>query len=72
MSNRIDRLRALKGRRVSLALVGDSQIDGCQVISAARGPAQGVWVLSNGVDSFVPLAEVVDWWEVPPPGGYAA
>jgi hypothetical protein len=67
MNDRIARLRAFEGRRVSLVLAGGSRIDDCEVVSAALGAAGSVWVLRNGVDTFVPVGEVVDWWEVPRP-----
>lgn len=70
--DRIEQLRAFEGRRVSLALVGDSRIEDCEVVSAAYGPAGKVWVFSNGVDRFVSLSDVIDWWQGPPPGGRAA
>ena len=72
MNARNDQLRGFEGRRVSLSLVSGSRIDDCQVVSAARGLAESIWVFSNGVDSFLPLSEVVDCWEVPPDGGRAA
>ena len=59
-------LRAFEGRRVSIALAGGSRIDHCEVISAAVGAGGTIWVFSNGVDSFVPLCEVVNWWEMLP------
>lgn len=58
-------LRAFKGRRLSIVLAGGSRIDDCEVISAAFGSTGTVWVLSDGVDTFVPLGEVLDWSEVP-------
>jgi hypothetical protein len=65
MNNRIARLRAFEGRRVSLALADGARIEDCEVVSAVLGPAGSVWVLSsNGVDTFVAAAEVVDWWDV--------
>lgn len=67
MRDRINQLRAFEGRRVSLALAGDSRIDDCVVV-AACGPDESIWVFSNGTDRFVPLSEVVDWWEAPRPG----
>jgi hypothetical protein len=57
---------------VSLSLVSGSRIDDCQMVSVARGPAETIWVFSNGVDRFVARSEVVDCWEVPPPQGHAA
>jgi hypothetical protein len=57
---------------VSLSLVNGSRIDDCQMVSAASGPTENIWVFSNGADRFVALSEVVDCWEVSPPGGRAA
>ena len=69
---RTDQVRRFEGHHVSLSLVSGSRIDDCQMVSAARGATENIWVFSNGVDRFVPLAEVVDCWEVRPPGGQAA
>lgn len=57
-------LRACRGRRLSIVLAGGSRIDDCEVISAGFGSAGTVWVVSGGVDTFVPLGEVLDWSEV--------
>lgn len=54
---------------MSLCLVNGSRIDDCQMVSAGRGPAENMWVFSNGVDRFVALCEVVDCWEVAAPSG---
>lgn len=64
---RNDKLRGFEGRQVSLSLVSGSRIDDCQMVSAARGPTENIWVFTNGVDHFVALSEVVDCWEVRPP-----
>src|SRR5205823_13246994 len=40
-------LRKLEGRRVSLALVGGSRIDDCELMSAASG-CRSVWIFRNG------------------------
>lgn len=62
-----DRLAALtkglEGCRVSLALVNGSRIDDCALLSAGRG-GDHLWVYSNGSDTFVPLDQVTDLWEV--------
>ena len=55
--------RGLEGRRVSVALVDGSQIDDCELICAGRG-GDRLWLYSNGADTFVSRAEVVDLWEV--------
>ena len=69
---RNDQFRCFEGHQVSLSLVSGSRIDDCQLVSAARGQTESIWVFSNGVDCFVPLSEVVDCWEVPPPRVSAA
>jgi hypothetical protein len=64
MSTRhLRQLRALEGRRVSLALRDGSRLDGCQLISAGRSRVDTVWVFANGQDTFVRLGDVVDLWE---------
>ena len=72
MNDRTDQFRDFEGHRVSLSLVNGSRIDDCQMLSAARGPTENIWVFSNGVDRCVALSEVLDCWEVPPPRGRAA
>jgi hypothetical protein len=73
INNWNDRFRTFEGQRVSLSLVNGTRIDDCQVVSAARGADENIWVFSNGADRFVALSEVVDCWEEdPPPGGRAA
>jgi hypothetical protein len=72
MPDRNDQLRGFEGQRVSLSLVNGTRIDDCQMVAAAREPAETIWVFSNGVDRFVALCEVVDCWEDPPPRGRAA
>ena len=52
-----------EGRRVSLALADGSRIDDVQLVSAGRGKLQTLWVLAYGMDTFVPLANVVALWE---------
>ncbi len=59
----IRELKALEGRRVGLAVRGGGRLDNCQLVSAGRGGVATVWVFANGVDTFVPLADVVDLWE---------
>jgi hypothetical protein len=60
---RMTQLRALEGRRVSLALADGSRIDDGQLVSAGRTPLRTIWVFVNGTDTFVPLTDVVDVWE---------
>jgi hypothetical protein len=52
----------LEGRRVSLALVDGSRIDGCELVSAGHGAAT-LWLFVNGDDVFVPVEEITDAWE---------
>lgn len=54
----------LEGQRVSVALADGSRIDDCALISAGRGGDDRLWLYSNGSDTFVPLTEVTDLWEV--------
>jgi hypothetical protein len=55
--------KSLDGRRVSLALRDGSRIDDSHLISAGRQGARGLWLFTNGVDTFVALEDVVDLWE---------
>jgi hypothetical protein len=65
MSTRqVERLRALEGRQVGLALRDGSRIDDCQLIAAGRNRARTVWVFVEGRDTFLRLEHVVDLWEV--------
>jgi hypothetical protein len=63
---RMKDLKALEGRHVSLALVDGSRIDDCQLISAGRTTLRTVWLFAFGMDTFVPVANVVDVWETAP------
>ena len=72
MSDRADQFRNFEGHHVSLSLVNGARIDDCQMVSAARGSTENIWVFSNGVDRFLALSEVLDCWEVLPPRGRAA
>jgi hypothetical protein len=62
----LEKVRALEGRHVHLALADGSRIDDCQLVSASRGSVDTVWVFTNGLDTFVPLAEIVEAWEATP------
>jgi hypothetical protein len=62
----LDKVPALEGRHVHLALVDGSRIDDCQLVSACRGSIDTVWVFTNGLDTFIPLAEIVEAWEATP------
>jgi hypothetical protein len=57
-------LRALEGQQVNVALRGGSRIDDSQLVSAGRHGARSLWLFVNGIDVFVPHAEVLDLWEV--------
>lgn len=61
---RLSQLRSLEGRQVSVALADGSRIDDCQLVSAGRPGVQTLWVFINGTDTFVPLPEVVEVWEL--------
>jgi hypothetical protein len=55
----------LEGQRVSVALRGGSRLDDCDLVSVGRHPVDSVWLFVNGADTFVPLRDVVDLWELP-------
>jgi hypothetical protein len=65
-------LRALEGRQISLSLSDGSRIDDVQLVSAGRGGLRTIWVFAYGMDTFVPLANVVDVWETVSRRGEAA
>jgi hypothetical protein len=58
--------RWLEGRRVSVALRDGSRIDDCELVSAGRPGTGTVWLFSNGIDVFVPVATIVACWEAVP------
>ena len=62
-AHQIQRLRSLEGRRVGLAIRGGGRIDDGQLVSAGRDGVRTVWVFVDGVDTFVPLDDVIDLWE---------
>ena len=62
-AHQIQRLRLLEGRRVGLAIRGGGRIDDGQLVSAGRDGVRTVWVFVDGVDTFVPLDDVIDLWE---------
>ena len=64
--DQVHQLRALEGRSVNLALRDGSRIDDCQLVSIARGPAQTLWLFTAGMDTFVPIDNVVELWESVP------
>ncbi len=69
--NRIPELRSLEGRQVCLVLAGGERIDDCQLVSTGRGGVETLWIFADGNDAFIPLADVVDLWEVTLTGGPA-
>ncbi len=69
MSNaRIDQLKVLEGRQVSLALRDGSRIDDCQLVSAGRSGVRSVWIFTQGLDVFLSLNDLIDVWEMQPTG----
>jgi hypothetical protein len=62
-AHQIQRLRALEGRRVGLVVRGGGRIDDGQLVSAGRHGMGTVWVFVDGVDTFVPVDDVIDLWE---------
>jgi hypothetical protein len=56
-------IRALEGRHVHLALADGSRIDDCQLVSAGRDFQDTVWVFTKGIDTFIPLTDVIEAWE---------
>ena len=60
--------RKLEGRRVSVSLADGSRLDDCQLVSAGQPRLRILWVFSNGVDVFIPPAEILDIWEPPTSG----
>jgi hypothetical protein len=59
-----DRMRALEGQQVSVALRGGSRIDDCQLVSVGRKGAGTVWLFWNTMDIFIPVEDVVDVQDV--------
>ena len=62
-AHRIQQLKELEGRQVSLALRGGDRIDDCQLVSIGRSGTRTVWLFANSADTFVPFDEVTDLWE---------
>ena len=65
-------LQALEGRPVSVAMTDGSHIDSAHVISAGRRGPQTIWLLIDGNDVFLPLADVASIWESAAEEGVAA
>jgi hypothetical protein len=60
-----DRLAALVGNRVELALEDGTRIDDCQLVSFVRSRRVGTaWIFRNGDDAFVPVDAIVEVSEV--------
>jgi hypothetical protein len=57
--------RNFEGRRVSVSLADGSRLDDCQLVSAGQPRLRTLWVHSNGVDVFIPRADILDIWEPP-------
>jgi hypothetical protein len=43
-----------------LTLADGSSVDHCELVSAGRGPTETVWVVTDGSDLIVSVADVVD------------
>lgn len=61
--HQIQRFRALEGRTVGVAVRGGERIDDGQLVSAGRHGVRTMWLCVAGVDTFVPVDDVVDLWE---------
>jgi hypothetical protein len=60
-----DRLVALIGSNVDLALADGARIDDCELVSIVRSRRVGTaWIFHNGDDAFVPVDSIIDVWEV--------
>ena len=62
----LSQLRSLEGRRVSVALRDGDRIDDGELVSAGRPGTETVWLFSNGMDVFVPVAAILACWEAVP------
>jgi hypothetical protein len=51
---------AHEGARVAVILVDGSCLEDCELVSAGRGAAETVWIVSDNRDMILPLADVVD------------
>lgn len=56
-------LRKLEGRPVFLALRDGSRLDHVSLVSARTSK---LWIFANGQDVFLPVADVVDFYEAAP------
>ena len=57
------RLRALQGRRVTVALRNGTRIDDARLVSACSGRTRSIWLFDNGADKFVALDDVLELWD---------
>ena len=64
----LQKLSALEGRHISVALRNGDRIDDVQLVSAGRNRVRSLWLFTNGADTFIALEDVVDIWEAPAPG----
>ena len=69
MTQPIEQLRQFEGQCVSVALADGSRLEGCDLVSAGRGPAKTVWIVAGGMDVFLRLADVAGIWEASGPPG---
>ena len=69
---RIDQLKVLEGRQVSLALRDGSRIDDCQLVSVGRSGVRSLWICTQGLDVFLSLNDLIDVWEMQPAGASEA
>ena len=60
----IAHLLTLEGRRVTVALADGSRIDDCELVSAGRH-SDNVWLFAGGVDTFVSVHDIIEFWERP-------
>ncbi|MDQ1397333.1 MAG: hypothetical protein QOG64_2592 [Acidimicrobiaceae bacterium] len=63
---RTAQLRLLEGHQVSISLRNGARIDDCKLVSSGGTWVPHLWLYANGGDTFVPLEEIVDLWEVAP------
>jgi hypothetical protein len=60
-----NRLAALVGSNVDLALEDGTRIDDCQLVSLFRSRRVGTaWIFRNGDDVFLPVDTIIDVWEI--------
>jgi hypothetical protein len=60
-----DRLSALIGKNVDLALDDGTRLDNCQLVSLPRRRHIGTaWIVNGGDDAFVAVDAITEFWEV--------